>query len=217
MKVPGCGTVFSVTPSGTENVLHRFTGGSDGARPAAAPVDVNGTLYGTTEFGGGSGCKKRGCGTVFSITTSGSEKVLHSFTGLPDGAYPVAPLVDAHGTLYGTTREWGIAGRGVYRDGSGTVYSITTKGAETVLHSFSDNASDAVYPLAGLINVNGTLYGTSFVGGEHRQGTVYTVGLVRRRERAVQLSRHIRRPEPGRATDRRKRGPLWHNSKRRHR
>ena len=83
----GCGTVFSITPSGQETVLHAFTGGSDGANPKAALIDVNGTLYGTTFHGGDTKCK--GCGTVFSITPSGVEKVLHSFSGPPDVRGPL--------------------------------------------------------------------------------------------------------------------------------
>jgi uncharacterized repeat protein (TIGR03803 family) len=64
----GCGTVFSVTPGGTEHVLHRFKGGSDGAGPLAPVIVVNSTLYGTT--GGG----KNGTGTIFKTSTSGNEQ-----------------------------------------------------------------------------------------------------------------------------------------------
>jgi uncharacterized repeat protein (TIGR03803 family) len=109
----GCGTVFSVTPSGQETVLHAFTGGSDGANPKAGLIDVNGTLYGTTFHGGDTKCNGRsgvGCGTVFSITPSGAETVLHGFTGPPDGAWPAAGLRDVNGTLYGTTAEGGTPG-----------------------------------------------------------------------------------------------------------
>ena len=107
----GCGTVFKLTPSRNdrrwrETVLYRFTG-SDGANPAAGlnPVagliaDASGNLYGTTELGGGaSGCSG-GCGTVFKVTPSGAETVLHSFTGGSDGASPVGGLIaDAAGNL----------------------------------------------------------------------------------------------------------------------
>jgi uncharacterized repeat protein (TIGR03803 family) len=61
----GCGTVFKLTPSGTETVLYRFTGG-DGANPTAGLIaDASGNLYGTTN-GSGSGN-----GTVFEIAGSG--------------------------------------------------------------------------------------------------------------------------------------------------
>ncbi len=148
-------------PTSYFRVLYRFGGGSDGARPAAALIDVNGTLYGTTENGGGSGCKKLGCGTVYSVTTSGAEKVLHRFAGGSDGEYPAAALIDVNGTLYGTTEK---GGSGCTEQGCGTVYSISPSGSEKVLHSFA-GPPDGAYPAASLINVNGTLYGTTTEGG----------------------------------------------------
>ena len=57
------GTVFSITTSGKENVLHSFAGGSDGDNPGAGLIDVNGTLYGTTSDGGA-----HRDGTVFALT-----------------------------------------------------------------------------------------------------------------------------------------------------
>ena len=71
----GAGTVFSITPSGKEKVLYSFGKGTDGAGPAASLIDVNGTLYGTTQYGGTYSCDSGGsCGTIFSITPSGTEK-----------------------------------------------------------------------------------------------------------------------------------------------
>lgn len=76
-------------------------------------INVKGTLYGTTDNGG-----TYGFGTVFSISTSGTEQVLHSFGSGPDGAYPRARLIDVNGTLYGTTTGGGT-------HGNGTVYALT--------------------------------------------------------------------------------------------
>jgi uncharacterized repeat protein (TIGR03803 family) len=165
----GCGTVFSIIPGGTEKVLYSFGNGTDGAFPTAGLIDVNGTLYGTTELGGsqtGVGCGG-GCGTVFSITPGGKETVLHSFRGGTDGEFPEAGLIDVNGTLYGTTS----GGAGQY--GDGTVFSITPGGKEKVLHNFS--GGDGAEPLATLLNVNGTLYGTTYQGGG--QGTVFSITL----------------------------------------
>lgn len=66
----GCGTVFKMSTSGKEySVLYRFKAGMDGANPQLhGPVQVNGVLYGTTYYGGGSGCGGSGCGTVFSVS-----------------------------------------------------------------------------------------------------------------------------------------------------
>jgi len=169
----GYGTVFSVTPSGTETVLHSFGGSQDGSDPYAGLLNVNGTLYGVTSMGGGAYCSSRGCGTVYSITTSGNETVLYSFKGgSGDGVLPTAVLVDVKGTLYGTTSRGGV-------NGDGTVFSVTTSGTEeTVLHSFG-GSGDGETPAAGLLNVNGTLYGTTSSGGANCSsrgcGTVYSI------------------------------------------
>jgi uncharacterized repeat protein (TIGR03803 family) len=170
----GDGTVFSISLTGAETVLHSFSGGSDGAQPQAGLIDVNGTLYGTTVRGGTSGV-----GTVFSISTSGSENLLYSFTGGTDGGYPYAGLIEVKGTLYGTTAFGGdLSCSGLYA-GCGTVYSITMSGYEKVLHSFSGRHGDGTLPFAPLIGVKGTLYGTTAFGGSgtcgERCGTVYRI------------------------------------------
>ena len=168
-----CGTVFSVTTSGKETVLHNFKGAdTDGQNPDAGLIYVKGTLYGTTEFGGLSAG-----GTVYSVTTSGGEKVLHNFSG-SDGVQPEAGLINVKGTLYGTIFYGGASGSW------GTVFEISTSGKEHVLHSFHPLGFDGYYPMASLINVNSTLYGTTRSGGsgycggdgyDYGCGTVFTL------------------------------------------
>jgi uncharacterized repeat protein (TIGR03803 family) len=59
------GTIFEVTPAGTESVLYNFTGNADGGGPEAGLVtDGNGNLFGTTAFGG----SHYAYGTVFKFT-----------------------------------------------------------------------------------------------------------------------------------------------------
>ena len=59
---PGCGTVFKVTPNGTETVLYTFSGGIDGANPSAGLIlDGAGNLYGTASSGGGTACMSCFC------------------------------------------------------------------------------------------------------------------------------------------------------------
>jgi uncharacterized repeat protein (TIGR03803 family) len=121
----GCGTVFRVTLSGVEHILHSFTGGSDGANPIPRLVIVGGTLYGTTTLGGGAtGCED-GCGTVFQAMPLGAERVLYSFQGGSDGANPSAGLVNVGGILYGTTQQGGGMGCGGPGNGCGTVFKVT--------------------------------------------------------------------------------------------
>ncbi len=173
----GCGTVFTMSTSGAERVLHSFKGGSkDGEQPRATLIDVKGTLYGTTASGGAAPCNISGaahsCGTVFSVNRTGKERVLYAFEGTPDGSGPVASLVEVNGKLYGTT----ISG-GTYDEG--TVFSVSRTGKEHVLHSFgcsnSSSCTDGSDPQASLIDVNGTLYGTTSGGGTHEEGTVFSV------------------------------------------
>lgn len=176
----GCGTVFSLTTGGAEKVLHIFSGGSDGAYPEGSLINVNGTLYGTTEAGGGSSGCYGGCGTVYSVTTKGKEKVLYSFAGWPDGSQPLAGLIDVNGTLYGTTSDGGSYTRcGYIPPGCGTVYSITTTGREKVVYSFCAQSvpfcTDGSSPEASLIDVKGTPYGTTYGGGANDFGTVFSV------------------------------------------
>lgn len=167
------GTVFSVSTSGAEKVLHSFKGGSDGANPNAALVNVNGTLYGTTAYGG-SACGSFGCGTVYAISTTGSESVLHSFQGGSEGAYlPEAALLYMKGRLYGTTYLGGST-RCLYHHGCGVVFTLTMAGKEKLLFRFS--SFDGSHPFAGLIDVKGVLYGTNTAGGgPSYSGTVYAV------------------------------------------
>ncbi len=120
------GVVFQLVPNGngtwTENVLHNFTGGSDGGYPGLGVLvfDSAGNLYGTAAGGALGDCdvNNPGCGTVFKMSPKAngtwSFKVLHSFTGGNDGGVPVFGLTfDKAGNLYSTTDvggQYGYAG-----------------------------------------------------------------------------------------------------------
>ena len=165
----GDGTVFKVTTSGSESVLWSFKGGADGESPFAALTNVNGTLFGTTRSGGGTGCGGRGCGTVFKVTSAGVESIVYNFQGGNDGGNPETNLLNKKGNLFGTTRIGGST-TACGNEGCGTVFEMTQVGAVTYLHKFS-GASDGSFPQAGLINVSGTLYGTTNGGN----GTVFSL------------------------------------------
>jgi uncharacterized repeat protein (TIGR03803 family) len=220
----GEGTAFEIATDGTEKVLHDFGPEPDGANPVASLTDVKGTLYGTT-YSGGTGFYY---GTVFKMSTSGVEKVLHNFNGasyengsnpianlidvsgtfygstvygaqistfgyglifamsktgdwrkldgfdLANGYYPAAGLIDVKGTLYGTT-EGGGAYEGGY--GAGTAFSAGTGGGLTTLHSFGAG-TDGSFPWAPLLYVKGTLYGTTSAGGTYGKGTIFSMSLT---------------------------------------
>jgi len=161
-SVSAFGTVFSVTTSGSERVLYSFKSGNDGAQPFSSLIAVNGKLYGSTLFGGDNTRCAGGCGTVFEISTSGRERILYRFKGYPhDGEEPIGALVAMNGELYGTT--W-IGGSGACYHGCGTIFALSTSGKERVLHNFN-GAPDGENPEGALVNVGGTLYGTTIDGG----------------------------------------------------
>jgi uncharacterized repeat protein (TIGR03803 family) len=123
----GCGTIFKLDKNGSERVLYRFTGGTDGAEPYAGLLrDSAGNLYGTAIFGGDLPCKFGfGCGTVFKLDTTGTFTALHTFTGGADGSVPFSSLIkDAAGNLYGTA-EFGGDLSCQAAVGCGTVFKIT--------------------------------------------------------------------------------------------
>jgi uncharacterized repeat protein (TIGR03803 family) len=63
------GTLFEVSPDGTETTLYSFVGKTSGADPRSVLVPGDkGKLYGTTEEGGDVHCSQgRGCGTIFEF------------------------------------------------------------------------------------------------------------------------------------------------------
>jgi hypothetical protein len=177
---PGCGTAFELNPtaktdgSWTEKMLHRFSGGNDGAVPSSGFIlDAKHALYGTTG-GGGSGLN----GTVFRLAkTSGghwAEAVLYSFKNIDDGFSPGGGLtIDESGNLYGTALGGTYSAGVVYRlrrpSGHGESWPFST------LYSFKGEP-DGHSPLASLTpDGSGNLYSTTAGGGESGNGTVFEV------------------------------------------
>jgi uncharacterized repeat protein (TIGR03803 family) len=156
------GVVFSITPAGSEKVLHNFDCSTDdGSNPQANMVWFNGRFYGTTSQGGALFYND---GIIFSIDTRGEEQIVYIFH---TQARPTASVTGVKGALYGVTSIGGT-------NGDGTIFSL--QGSDlTVLHSFG-TAPDGATPLAGLTDVRGTLYGTTSAGGGYAEaGTVYTI------------------------------------------
>ncbi len=178
-----------------QSVAYTFTGGGDGAAPAAALIsDSKGNLYGAAAYGGdtsGSSCPGQnppaGCGVIFELSPpSGggawTETMLYTFTGGHDGGIPYASLTfDSKGNLYGTTSHGGdtsgsnCAGIG----GCGVVFELSPptggKGhwTETVLYSFT-GSNDGGVPYASVIfDAAGNLYGTTSGGGSSTYGVVF--------------------------------------------
>jgi uncharacterized repeat protein (TIGR03803 family) len=171
------GTVFEIVKSSsgyasTPTTLVNFNG-TNGASPFAGLItDANGDLFGTT-FAGGSAND----GTVFEIAKSSSgyastPTVLASFNGT-NGANPYAGLVaDANGDLFGATYYGGTSGNGavfeIVKTASG--YASTP----TVLVNFT--GTNGANPQGALIvDANGNLFGTTYLGGTFGDGTVFEI------------------------------------------
>lgn len=174
----GCGTIFEVSGSGAETVAYNFNGNfnndADGAWPFDSMTALNGMLYGTTGAGGGTGNH----GAVFVWSPSGGERVIYSFKGGTDAAVPEANLVEAGGTLYGTSVIGGGSGCG--GSGCGTVFALTPSGNEHVVYSFK-GGSDGARVYAPLTPLHGKLYGATLTGGGsgcggNGCGTIFSIG-----------------------------------------
>jgi uncharacterized repeat protein (TIGR03803 family) len=173
----GYGTVFEVSATGKEHVTYTFKGSPDGANPNGSLIAVSGTLYGTTANGGA-----KETGTVFAVDpSSGKELWSFSFNGGTEPANPNAGLIDVKSVLYGTSTNGGA-------NGDGTVFAV-----DPSTHKEKWRYSFKGYPLgaspdASLIDVNGTLYGTTYGGGSYCSagcGTVFAIDPSTRKERLL--------------------------------
>jgi len=173
----GASTIFSIGTNGADLMpdLYDFTApeinsstiqtNSDGFAPVAGLLLAGDTLYGTASQGG-----TNGSGTVFGVGTNGNNftnlfnfvAVHNNHSGIgtnSSGADPVAGLVLAGNTLFGTASAGGAAG-------NGTVFAVNPDGSGfTNCHDFAAFTVDCYYPEAGLVLAGNTLYGTANQGG----------------------------------------------------
>jgi len=168
----GYGTVFKITTAGVFALVYNFcaeTDCTDGKYPVGLIQGTDGSLYGTA--GGGAYNQ----GTVFRLTLAGALTTVYSFcpqTGCVDGSDPRSGVIQAtDGNFYGTTDTGGA-----YLEG--TAFEITPAGALTILYSFcaQSGCADGLFLYAGLVQgTDGTFYGTTYKGGAHLDGTVFTL------------------------------------------
>jgi uncharacterized repeat protein (TIGR03803 family) len=156
----GLGTVYSMAPTGKERVICDLS--SAVGAPTGGLIATNGRLYGTGLNGG-----SYNRGTVFSLTTACSLRVLHNFGASSDGTYPNAGVTALHGTLYGTTTTGGTYGGGI-------LFSLSKSGSEHILHDFGSGV-DGSGPNGALAVRDGVLYGTTQSGGEYGEGTFFSM------------------------------------------
>jgi hypothetical protein len=96
---------------------------------------------------------------LLSRRSSPAQKSGLSAQGGSDGALPLGDLINVGGALYGTTQYGGGSTGCSGGAGCGTVFKVTAKGV-----AFK-GGSDGANPQDRLINVGGTLYGTTYGGG----------------------------------------------------
>ncbi|HET6275964.1 MAG TPA: choice-of-anchor tandem repeat GloVer-containing protein [Candidatus Cybelea sp.] len=158
----GDGTVFEVTPAGAEHVLHTFQGfPTDGESPYGQLLLVGNELYGTTQNGGANHD-----GTVFAMSTAGKERFVYSFAGPPDGGLAIGGLIKVGASFYGTTEDGGSAN-------GGAIFKVSNAGKEQVVYSFKGQPLDGSTPRDSLVEVKGSLYGTTYDGGKNSMGSIF--------------------------------------------
>jgi uncharacterized repeat protein (TIGR03803 family) len=170
----GCGVIFKVDRDGKETVLHEFDAYVDGYDPTGLTRDRDGTLYGTTYYGGSPDQTDQGLsgyGIVYKLDRSGKYTILHNFTGKADGGSPLGPPLPIGKDLYGTASGGGKldddpnGGSAPFFGKSGVIYKLDQSSKETVLYTFQGLADGAI-PESQLTQDNeGNLYGTTGSGG----------------------------------------------------
>jgi uncharacterized repeat protein (TIGR03803 family) len=172
------GVVFKLTPPANghtgwgETVLHTFIATDqegDGSAPrSGVTVGKGGVVFGSTENGGS--LRQGVVYELFPPVTAGdawTEQILYSFTGGNTGTYGFGNLLlSSSGALYGVTLD-------------SNLFKLTPPAVsgnpwtETVLYTFSGPGGST--PYAGVLQLNGALYGTTYNGGANSFGTVYQV------------------------------------------
>jgi uncharacterized repeat protein (TIGR03803 family) len=137
---------------------------TNGAFPNAGLIQgKDGNFYGTTAASGPGGG-----GTVFQMTPLGILTNLVSFNNTNGAGPRDGPVQAMDGNFYGTTYNGG-------NNNFGTVFQATTNGTLTTLVTFTFTTNGA-YPIAGLIQgQDGSLYGTTAIGGTNSGGTAFQV------------------------------------------
>jgi uncharacterized repeat protein (TIGR03803 family) len=177
------GTVYQVTPptrggtKWTHKVIYSFADTGDGSSPFSSVVeDSQGNLYGTTY---GTPLNNT-YGNAYRLSppanggTRWTEFSLWTFGAKGGGLIPVAGLTpQADATFVGATVGGG-------KHGHGEIFKLAppaqgnSNWTETDVADFTNG--DGENPMGTLVpGPGGNLFGTTFVGGGHQIGTVYSV------------------------------------------
>ena len=175
------GTAFELTPpasAGSPWVESTIATNLVSAPQAGLALGAGGVLYGSTLLGG-----ENDKGSVFELTppaTPGgawTQAEIYSFRqGSHAGGFnPYATLlIGKSGQIYGITNAGGVSGMG-------TIFELLPPASpdqswtEKVLQNFT--SADGGRPQGWLIERNGALYGTAYLGGGSGQGTVFKLAF----------------------------------------
>ncbi len=159
----GSGGIFSLSPSGTFNVLDQF--------PYESPLTLwsqgrDGNFYGVRP----GTISSSSSGDIVRMTPSGSITSLYSFSSTDgnglnvNGAGPTIVVAASDGNLYGLTGAGGP-------NGHGTVFRLSPTGVLTTL--YARLATDGTGDAALLEGADGNFYGVASNGGSNSNGAVF--------------------------------------------
>jgi uncharacterized repeat protein (TIGR03803 family) len=160
------GCIFKINASNNAfTKLFDFTGAANGSYPKGNLVLSGNTLYGLTTNGGADDK-----GSAFSIQTDGTGYTqLLDFSGTENGRLPQGSLIISGDTLYGTTVEGGA-------NDMGCLFSININGTGYKdLLDFNYTNNEGYYPVGSPTLVGTELYGTTSIGGNDGEGSVYKI------------------------------------------
>jgi uncharacterized repeat protein (TIGR03803 family) len=143
------GVLYKITKTGHFTVLHDFALTDYRSTQLDLTRDEAGNIYGETYS------------TIFKLDTAGNyTSVYHFLDGVNDGLTPVGRLILADsGTITG------VAQRSPEPTNCGDVFRIESDDTAKALHHFSGGAGGCS-PQTGLIDLGGTLYGTTAEAGD---------------------------------------------------
>lgn len=186
----GYGSIYSLNSEGNQEELVSFSPSHDqndflyGAFPSNLTLSSNGSFYGTTYYGG-----ENNGGSIFKFNPDGNtlEGVASFESAYEDEygySYPVLPsalTLGQNGMFYGTTSYGGEKQGGSIFTFDPTTNQLSTafsfdlsyqsyQDEEGIEYSYPSYISPSVLTLAD----DGLLYGTTFLGGDHNSGSIFS-------------------------------------------
>ena len=155
----GAGTIFKLnTATSFLSIAYSFNSAAAYVPWAGLTLAPNGTLYGTTAYGGAMNL-----GNIFTFSQKGSFKTPSAGFNGSNGSYPLAGMVrSSNGIFYGTTAQGG-------QNGVGTIFQLIGSSSPVAV---TDLQSEAPYTTL-VQDRHGVFYGTLPYGGTSGKGEVF--------------------------------------------